>query len=231
MSTLYLVRHGQASFGKEDYDQLSPLGYEQAQITGQYLSKVTAPSIFISGTLKRQRQTLTEVKKGFSETVLQSARFLEFKEFNEFDHKNILEVVYPDIRIKHKTMLERLTTCEQSFNDFQVMYKAALEKWVNNDGCFAESFEQFNQRIAQGLKEIKSLSMQGDIILVSSAGPISTCMQYGCELAADAAFWLCEEMINTGISALRLNDQNDARLSYFNNFQHLVFADSEVTYR
>ncbi|NDC60964.1 MAG: histidine phosphatase family protein, partial [Betaproteobacteria bacterium] len=25
MGTLYLVRHGQASFGADDYDQLSPL--------------------------------------------------------------------------------------------------------------------------------------------------------------------------------------------------------------
>ena len=30
MGTLYLVRHGQASFGADDYDQLSPLGHQQA---------------------------------------------------------------------------------------------------------------------------------------------------------------------------------------------------------
>lgn len=231
MSTLYFVRHGQASFGKEDYDQLSPLGYEQARITGEYLSKVTQPSIFISGTLKRQRQTLVEIKKGFSETGLKQAQFLEFKEFNEFDHKNILEVVYPDIRVKHKTMLESLTTCDQAFNDFQVMYKAALEKWIRNDGSFNESFVQFNQRIGAGLKEINGLAVNGDIVLVSSAGPISTCMQYGCELPADAAFRLCEEMVNTAISALRISSSGKAKLSYFNNFQHLVFAGSDVTYR
>ena len=37
MGTLYLVRHGQASFGADDYDQLSPLGHQQAVRLGEYL--------------------------------------------------------------------------------------------------------------------------------------------------------------------------------------------------
>ena len=37
MGTLYLVRHGQASFGAEDYDQLSELGRRQSVRLGQYL--------------------------------------------------------------------------------------------------------------------------------------------------------------------------------------------------
>ena len=32
MSEIYFVRHGQASFGSEDYDRLSPLGVRQAQV-------------------------------------------------------------------------------------------------------------------------------------------------------------------------------------------------------
>ncbi|MDY7574641.1 histidine phosphatase family protein [Actimicrobium sp. CCI2.3] len=36
MSTLTLLRHGQAAFGASDYDQLSPLGQLQAQATGEF---------------------------------------------------------------------------------------------------------------------------------------------------------------------------------------------------
>ena len=36
MSVLYLVRHGQASFGRENYDRLSKRGVEQARIVGDY---------------------------------------------------------------------------------------------------------------------------------------------------------------------------------------------------
>ena len=36
MGTLYLVRHGQASFGAADYDNLSELGHRQAVRLGEY---------------------------------------------------------------------------------------------------------------------------------------------------------------------------------------------------
>ena len=36
MSTLYMIRHGQASFGKEDYDKLSDGGLRQARILAHH---------------------------------------------------------------------------------------------------------------------------------------------------------------------------------------------------
>ena len=39
MATIYLIRHGQASFGAEDYDKLSELGCRQAQVVGEYLAR------------------------------------------------------------------------------------------------------------------------------------------------------------------------------------------------
>jgi broad specificity phosphatase PhoE len=38
MSSLYLLRHGQACFDSEDYDRLSPLGLQQALATGTSLA-------------------------------------------------------------------------------------------------------------------------------------------------------------------------------------------------
>ena len=39
LSTLYLIRHGQASFGAEDYDVLSDLGIEQGRQLGSYWAR------------------------------------------------------------------------------------------------------------------------------------------------------------------------------------------------
>ena len=39
MGTLYLVRHGQASFGADDYDQLSELGHRQSVRLGEYFAE------------------------------------------------------------------------------------------------------------------------------------------------------------------------------------------------
>ena len=40
MASIYLVRHGQASFGAANYDQLSTLGQRQADLTGEFFARV-----------------------------------------------------------------------------------------------------------------------------------------------------------------------------------------------
>ena len=61
MGTLYLVRHGQASFGADDYDQLSALGQAQARRLGEYWRESLGPELrfdaVLTGTLRRQLQT------------------------------------------------------------------------------------------------------------------------------------------------------------------------------
>ena len=44
MANLLVIRHGQASFGAENYDQLSPLGQRQADLTGEFLAKMGVTS-------------------------------------------------------------------------------------------------------------------------------------------------------------------------------------------
>ena len=58
MASIYLIRHGQASFGAEDYDQLSTLGCRQAEVTGQYLrdAGIRLDAVY-SGDLSRQQET------------------------------------------------------------------------------------------------------------------------------------------------------------------------------
>ena len=58
MGTLYLVRHGQASFGADDYDRLSDLGARQSERLGQYLAgKGLTFDAALCGTLRRQVDT------------------------------------------------------------------------------------------------------------------------------------------------------------------------------
>ncbi|WP_238430248.1 histidine phosphatase family protein, partial [Frankia nepalensis] len=58
MSVIYLVRHGQASFGSADYDVLSELGYRQAALVGAELrARGVRVDLAVSGTLRRQRET------------------------------------------------------------------------------------------------------------------------------------------------------------------------------
>src|SRR3546814_14226609 len=56
MGQLLLVRHGQASWGADDYDVLSPLGWEQSRMLGQALSeRALATTVIIQGPMRRHR--------------------------------------------------------------------------------------------------------------------------------------------------------------------------------
>ena len=65
MGTLYLVRHGQASFGADDYDVLSPLGHQQSRRLGEYFKqKGVHFEAALTGTLNRQVQTFAGICEG-----------------------------------------------------------------------------------------------------------------------------------------------------------------------
>ncbi len=59
MPVLYLVRHGQASFGADDYDVLSPAGHAQSEALGDALSRLgVKPDVFVMGDMRRHRETM-----------------------------------------------------------------------------------------------------------------------------------------------------------------------------
>lgn len=60
MGNIYLIRHGQASFGADDYDVLSPTGIRQAESLGKHLAALDLSFVrCLSGSLQRQRHTAT----------------------------------------------------------------------------------------------------------------------------------------------------------------------------
>ncbi len=65
MGTLYLVRHGQASFGADDYDKLSALGHRQSVRLGEHFAlKGLRFDAVMAGTLRRHLETLAGIREG-----------------------------------------------------------------------------------------------------------------------------------------------------------------------
>src|SRR5690606_41408651 len=77
---LLLVRHGQASFGTDDYDVLSSVGEEQARLLGRALAGVT-PDLVVHGELRRQRETavIAAEAAGWSAPLRVDPRWDEFQ--------------------------------------------------------------------------------------------------------------------------------------------------------
>ncbi|MFK7753122.1 MAG: histidine phosphatase family protein [Sedimentitalea sp.] len=83
MGELVVVRHGQASFGADNYDKLSDLGHEQAHLAGEVLRATGwEPDRLVTGTLVRQRETMASM--GYKSTADSHAGF------NEYDFHDLL---------------------------------------------------------------------------------------------------------------------------------------------
>lgn len=83
MAELLVIRHGQASFGQDNYDVLSDLGHQQSRAVGALLRDMDwVPDRLVTGTLTRQKDTLSSM--GFSQTPEEHAGF------NEYDFQDLL---------------------------------------------------------------------------------------------------------------------------------------------
>ena len=70
MGRLLLVRHGQASFGADDYDALSELGHEQARVLGEsFARRGIRPELVLSGSLRRHEGTVAGILDGLGEAI------------------------------------------------------------------------------------------------------------------------------------------------------------------
>jgi phosphohistidine phosphatase SixA len=92
MGTLYLVRHGQASFGAEDYDRLSDLGRRQCAQLGSWMKgRGLAFEAVLRGSLRRHRESL-EALAGELPGLPEA---LEWPGLNEYDSEAVIAAIHP----------------------------------------------------------------------------------------------------------------------------------------
>ena len=86
MTTIYLIRHGQASFGAASYDQLSPNGELQAKLLGRYFDEILKEAPYVvAGSMQRHQQTAQlSLDECFPESEI-----LTDSAWNEFNHQQV----------------------------------------------------------------------------------------------------------------------------------------------
>ncbi len=91
MGQIYLVRHGQASFGKENYDQLSDLGMEQGRLLGKWFADCGVQfDQVVTGDMERHRQTAEACLAQLPQAYPASG-WVTDAGFNEYDHREVLQ--------------------------------------------------------------------------------------------------------------------------------------------
>jgi broad specificity phosphatase PhoE len=166
MGAILLVRHGQASFGAEEYDALSELGVRQARVLGEALRDRGAFDLAVCGSMRRHRQT-AEACLGAGLAVDVDAGW------NEYDHEGVIAAHEP--RYEDPAALAAdLAAAPDPRRAFQALFSSAVARWVRGESGYAESFVAFRDRtIAAAERMTARLGKGATAIVFTSGGPIS----------------------------------------------------------
>ena len=229
MATIYLVRHGQASFGKENYDQLSPRGWEQGRILGRWLAGKVEPGAVFGGNLQRHRETVEAITTGCG-VSLPDMQVLEG--LNEFDHLEVVERLRPEWADK-QVMARDLASFPKPARAFQQAFEKAVTRWVSGefDQEYSETWNGFRQRVGHALDQLIELADGADVIVSTSGGPIAVIAQRLLELSDRKALEMNNVIANTSVSRILYSGPRRS-LAVFNNYSHLEAEDPAlVTFR
>lgn len=219
MGTLYLVRHGQASFGAEDYDQLSAQGERQSRRLGEHFAfKGITFEAVLTGTLKRHAQTFAGIKAGMqaaSSAVLPEAS--AWPGLNEYDSAAVIAAVHPEA-------LEKPTTPELYKHHFRLL-RQGLSRWMAGDTqpVGMPSYAEFSAGVAAALTHVRT-QHTGNVLLVSSGGPIATAVGQVLGTTPETTIDLNMRIRNSAVSEFVYSASRHVLLTY-NTLPHLDHPD------
>lgn len=210
MSMLYLVRHGQASAGTDDYDRLSELGQKQAVLLGEWwANQGFKPGNSFHGSLLRQRDTAQLSLQALNNIPAPS----EHIGLNEYDH-NVVDSVFG--MGARSDEVDNMT-----FED----YLGIMQRWRDNESHLndhdAEPWMHFYERGWQSVQELHTASeVYGNQVFFTSGGVIASIVSVILNLDFEHTIDAIWRIRNSSITTLHFDGQT-ARLVDFNTVPHL----------
>lgn len=223
MTTIYFVRHGQASFGAESYDKLSPNGELQATLLGQYLDQILKEAPYVvAGSMQRHQQTThLALAASFPEAdVVTNAAW------NEFNHQEVFSRY--DARFNQPELLkEEVAQFESPREYLAQIFEGAMQRWTGGDfhHDYDESWPEFKARVENALAELcddLAKSKPRYAVVFTSGGVISVVAGKLLELSTNRTFALNWAIANTSLTTLRLVGNEPQLLSL--NEHHFIKA-------
>ena len=209
MGEIYFIRHGQASFGAENYDNLSELGHQQARWLGSYLTETVGNfDHVVSGDLKRHRQTLAGIQES-----------LKHAEYREDPRLNEMAFFIMERTFREKTGGKEPDTPHEMEQHFRLVMHAWEDGGIES---VPESYPVFQNRIISAVNEIAKHGKR--TLIVSSGGPVGIMMRHvlGLDLAATTEIILGTH--NASITRFSVLE-NGLRLKQYNGVPHLEATD------
>ena len=226
MANIYLIRHGQASFGSDNYDNLSTLGHSQARHLAEHFNQRNIqPSHVICGNMTRHQQTRNACLAALSPPLLHDSLQISAA-WNEFNHEDVIAVYRPDLA-HPDTMKQYLSQQPSPTRAFIELFSQAIKQWqhADNSAQYSESWQQFNQRIANGLTQLIEQTADDDTVFVyTSGGVISAAIMQTLSIPESQFFNINKQLVNCSVTQLHIKRQ---RLSVITLNEHGYFDGTQ----
>lgn len=236
LGSIYLIRHGQASFGAQNYDVLSPLGVQQAEILGDYLidTGVNLTACF-SGDMRRQQDTALAALNRYSAAKLSAPQLSIDRAFNEIDADAVIRLMLPHITEQEPNAVESLRNPLQDRKEFQRLFAMLMQRWATEVDDIPEHlrWSTFVTTVNDGLQRIlQTADNHQHIGIFTSGGTITACLHLLTGITPQQAFELNWHIVNTSLSRLKFHNDSVV-LSSFNGHPHLDLLKNKnlITYR
>ncbi len=209
MATIYLVRHGQASAGTDNYDRLSERGRHQAKLLGEsWLRRGFAPAAAFAGSLERQQDTASIALKNANLDLPVSTII----ELNEYDH-TIVDGLFGNGLASD--MPENF-----QFSDYQ----GIMGRWHDASEDQLKGYEAWQEFETRGWEAIKKalsgLDSEASAVFFTSGGIVATVLSQCLQLDFEKTLDVIWHIYNGSVTTIKLDQQRVAVLDY-NTRSHL----------
>lgn len=235
MANLLIIRHGQASFGAENYDQLSPLGQRQADLTGEFLHQLgTRFSTAYSGDLSRQRETGERILDQLDE----APDMIVDPRFNEVQTDEQIKIMMPLLVERDARFAELVAAMDTDTKSFQKIIETVFNYWVSPecDVSGIQSWKDYHGGVVSAFEGAMASAASGtDTAIFTSGGTIATIVGHVLKLTSDRVYEFYEPVFNCSVTRIIFNSRK-CSMSTFNDVGHLHLMSAQlnerlVTYR
>lgn len=236
MSKIYMVRHGQASFGKENYDQLSEKGRKQCGILAEHLIRtgLSFDAVY-AGDMARQKDTAREMIAVYRAYGRSLPELCIMPEFNEYSSRDIIMAHIGDMAQEDPHLKTDLESFYVDKKAFQRVFEKIMARWISGeiDKPGVIRWQDFCERVQSGLRKVMAENgRKKKILICTSGGPISAAVQMALGLSDEKALRIAWHLINTSVTTF-VYDNDRVELTTFNNAAHLELLNETewLTYR
>jgi len=230
MGTLMLVRHGQASFHADDYDQLSPKGEDQVRELGAYWVRhgFTADRV-VTGPLKRQRDSAQLVQEAFEAAGLPWPDTEVIDEWAELPAERMAQTFIPQLAAEDDRARELIEQFEETGNldekedVFQEVFVKMMEKWATGEYSDPDivPWPEFIDRVRKAVTTTTGNgASNGTVIAFTSGGPTATTIHLALGTDPIKTMELAWQARNASLNEFVVTDGR-LTLNSFNSVPHL----------